>query len=156
MTAVVLSRKLALSLSAAGGYESALSLATEFQLWREGGIGPGDTFGKNTPFIKPKQLTELGLWKVHLEEPAVTWMWDRLLKRGFKDPDSFTSDKVLVYAHLADMAYQPYLLQDILYPGHAFMENPHLVLGLASEYEAERKALSVRVPSDNWIVVGMD
>jgi len=156
MTAVVLSRKLTLSLTAAGGYEAAHSLATEFQLWRNGVIGPGDTFGKSTPFIKPKQVVELGLWKVHLEEEAVTPVWNRLLDRGVEDPNSFTSDKVLVYAHLADMAYQPYLLLNILYPGHAFMENPDLVAGLAFEYEAERKAFSVRVPADNWVVVGFD
>lgn len=155
MTAVVLSRRLALDLQTLSGPEHPQAFAAEFQLWKDGGIGPGDAFGKNTPFIKPPEVVRCDLWKVHLEDASVTPRWNRLLEQGVSDPDAFTSDRLLVYTRLADLAYQPYLLLSIIDPAHPFMQAPQNVRQLATAYEIEREAFTKYYPGDPWIVVGM-
>jgi hypothetical protein len=155
MTAVVLSRKLALDLTNLRDSTYAFNFASEFQLWKDGGIGPGDTFGKNTPFIKPADVVRCDLWKVHLEVDDVSVHWNRKLTAGELDPNRFTSDSALVYSRLGDMTYQPYLLLSILDPAHPFMENPSKVQALAAMFEQERSAFARREVEDPWVVVGM-
>jgi|GEM_PF-6719403 len=157
MTAVVLSRRLAQDLAQYGGSTFPRHFAAEFQLWKEGGIGAGDTFGKNTPFSKPKAVVECDLWKVHLETSAVTPRWNRMLdEEGITDPQAYTSDRLLVYGQLGDFAYRPYLLLSILDPAHSLMQDPARVLTLAEAYELERFAFSRWSPGDDsWTVVGM-
>lgn len=157
MTAVVLSRKLTQVLAQTGGTDYPRHFAEEFQLWKDGGIGAGDTFGKNTPFIKPKEVVECDLWKVHLETTGVTKRWNRMLEEEcVTDPQAYTSDRLLVYSQLGDFAYRPYLLLSILDPAHSLMQDPARVRTLAEAYELERKAFSRWVPGDgSWVVVGM-
>lgn len=150
MIRVVLSAYLNLVLSS----EDAVSLVGEFKLWKEGGIGPGDTFGKDTAFMRPKSVVEAGIRKVHLETPDVTGAWTRKLNSGVDDPQKFTSDKVLVYVHLEDVKNTPFLLLAILEPGHAWMADPDLVRGLAVLYEQERDALARTFPGKMWISAG--
>ncbi|KMM91995.1 MULTISPECIES: type II toxin-antitoxin system YafO family toxin [Pseudomonas] len=150
MTAVILSRRLTLLIPR----QEAVSLVSEFKLWREGGIGPGDTFGKDSAFKKPKSLVDMGLRKVHLEEPSVSQEWDRGIRRGITDPQRFTSNRVLVYGQLGEMKHNPYLLLTILDPGHSFMEQPDLVRGLGVFFETERQDIGKYFPSPEWISAG--
>lgn len=153
MTSVILSRKLSIEMPR----QEAISLVTEFQLWRDGGIGPGDTFGKDSAFMKPKSVVDLGLRKVHLEEPRVTSRWNYLLEvKKIEDSQAYTSDKVLVYGKLGYMSCTPYLLLTILEPGHIQMENPELVSGLGIFYESEQAAIGRSFPTDEWITAGFD
>jgi len=155
MTAVVLSRKLTIQVSQAFGVQAPYHLASEFQLWKDGGIGYGDTFGKRSLFAKPPELVRLGMEKVHMETPADTPRWNSMMDQGIDDPDAYTSDKVLVYSRLGDMEYQPYLLLQILEPGHEFMQDSRRVAALALLHELERKAFANRGIGDSWVVVGM-
>ncbi len=150
MIAVILSRKLTLLMPR----QEAVSLVSEFKLWREGGIGPGDTFGKDSAFAKPKSVVDMGLRKVHLEEPSVSDAWTRRLRTGEEDPQRFTSDKLLVYGRLGDAQYNPYLLLTILEPGHAHMEQPDLVRGLGVFFETERQDIGKYFPSSEWLSAG--
>lgn len=150
MSAVILSRKLTLSMPRT----EAVSLASEFSLWRQGGIGPGDTFGKDTAFMKPKSIVDMALRKVHIEEPSVTHEWNQKLKSGELDPQRYTSDRVLVYGRLGEMKYNPYLLLTILDPGHIFMEQSDLVSGLGVFFETERQDIGKYFPSSDWVVAG--
>lgn len=153
MTAVILSRKLSIEMP----HPQAVSLVEEFKLWREGGIGPGDTFGKDSAFMKPKSLVDVGLRKVHLEDPRVTQRWNYLLNvEKIEDPQAYTSDKVLVYGQLGYMRLSPYLLLTILDPGHFQMENPELVKGLGIFYESEQAAIGKYYPTSDWIAAGFD
>ncbi|MCG6574863.1 hypothetical protein EGM97_09100 [Pseudomonas sp. AF32] len=153
MTAVILSRKLSLEMP----HHEAVSLVQEFQLWRDGGIGPGDTFGKDTAFMKPKSVVDLGLRKVHLETPNVTPRWNYLIEtEKVEDPQAFTSDKILVYGQLGYMRRAPYLLLTILEPGHLQMESPELVKGLGIFYESEQAAIGKYFPDNEWISTGYD
>lgn len=155
MTAVVLSRKLALDLKTYSGPSHPYDFASEFQLWKDGGIGPGDTFGKDSRFIKPAQVVRCDLWKVHLEDTKVSARWDQMLQQGVNDPNAYTSDRALVYTRLGDVDYQPYLLLSIIDPAHPFMQNPSNVRQLATAYEIEREAFARYYPGDEWVVVGM-
>lgn len=150
MTAVILSSRLALQLPPV----SALSLVEEFKLWREGGIGPGDTFGKDSAFMRPKSLVDLGLRKVHLEDDRVRDSWNRKLRKGEEDSQAYTSDRVLVYGLLGDMKYSPFLLLTILDPGHAFMEKSDLVKGLGLFFETERADIGKYFPGPQWTSAG--
>jgi mRNA interferase YafO len=150
MTAVILSRKLTISMPR----HEAVSLADEFVLWREGGIGPGDTFGRDTAFMKPQAIVDLGLRKVHLEEPSVSDSWNRKLEAGEEDHFRYTSDRVLVYGRLGDVKYNPFLLLTILDPGHAFMEQSELVKGLGIFFETERADIGKHFPSPEWVTSG--
>lgn len=150
MTAVILSRKLTLSMPR----DHAQSLADEFKLWREDGIGAGDTFGKDSAFMKPKALTDLGLRKVHLESDNVVEQWNRKIALGETDPQRFTSDRVLVYGKLGDMRLTPFLLLTILDPGHSYMEQPDLVRGLGIFFETERSEIGKRFLSSEWVTAG--
>lgn len=136
MTCAVLSTRLRLALSV----EESAGLLAEFCLWKDGGIGAGDYFGKDSAFMRPKSVVDAGIRKVHLETPDVTAQWDRKLKAGVTDADKYTSDKVLVYVRLGDVKHAPYMLLVILEPGHQQMSDPDLVLGLAILYEQERNA----------------
>ncbi|MDH1012320.1 type II toxin-antitoxin system YafO family toxin [Pseudomonas nicosulfuronedens] len=155
MTAVVLSRKLTIDLSTQFGAAAPYDFASEFQLWKNGGIGYGDTFGKNSLFARPPELVRLGMEKVHLETQADTARWNSMMDQGVTDPNAYTSNRVLVYSRLGDMQYQPFLLLQILDPGHAFMQDPSKVATLALFHEMERAAFAKRVIGDNWVVAGM-
>lgn len=150
MTAVILSRKLTFTMPA----HEAFTLVGEFKLWKEGGIGPGDFFGKDSAFMKPKSVVDMQLRKVHLETEAVASEWTRKIQLGQEDPNKFTSDKILVYGQLGDLRHTPYLLLTILDPGHAKMESPDLVRGLGIYYETERADIGKHFPSDDWLAVG--
>lgn len=150
MNCVVLSTLLARDLPT----EEAVILVNEFRLWKDGGIGAGDTFGKDTAFARPKSVVDAGIRKVHMEGPRVSVAWDRKLRAGEDDPQAYTSDKILVYAHLGDLQQMPYLLLAILEPGHAQMADPSLVRGLATLYDVERAAFARTFPGSLWITSG--
>ncbi|SDQ80202.1 mRNA interferase YafO [Pseudomonas lundensis] len=134
--------------------QEAAHLVKEFCLWKDGGIDPGDYFGKDTAFMRPKSVVDAGIRKVHLETQSVTPAWNRMMGSGIKDPDRYTSDKILVYVHLGDVKNTPYLLLAILEPGHAQMSDPDLVRGLAVLYEDERSAFARTFPDPQWITAG--
>lgn len=154
--AVVVGRKLTALLDAQGsGYSQ--HLANEFHLWKQGGIGPGDTFGKASLFARPDAVVRIGLSKVHLETPAVTKHWTRMLEvQKVKNKDAYTSNRILVYAQLGDVSKQPYLLLAILDPGHSFMKQPVLVKGLAVAYETERSDYCNSLADPSWVKAGFD
>lgn len=154
MTAVVLSRKLTLLLQKNVGPSEPSVFATRFQQWRDSELMAGEVFGKNSAFIKPRSVVEAGLWKVHMETPETKRKWDRLADKGEDDPNAYTSDKILVYARLSDLKYQPFMPLLILHPGHAFMQNPELVGRLADFYEDERYDFVRRLASEPWVTVG--
>ncbi|MFU0489339.1 hypothetical protein ACMZYS_04040, partial [Pseudomonas syringae pv. actinidiae] len=96
MTPVILSRKLITSLPKI----EAEKLCSEFSLWKDDGIGPGDFFGKDTAFARPPEVVRMGIRKVHLETPDVQDLWNAMLEAGKNNPLKFTSDKILVYGSL--------------------------------------------------------
>ncbi|WP_202611054.1 type II toxin-antitoxin system YafO family toxin, partial [Pseudomonas syringae] len=96
MTPVILSRKLTTSLPKI----EAEKLCSEFSLWKDDGIGPGDFFGKDTAFARPPEVVRMGIRKVHLETPDVQDLWNAMLEAGKNNPLKFTSDKILVYGSL--------------------------------------------------------
>ncbi|WP_288359422.1 type II toxin-antitoxin system YafO family toxin [uncultured Pseudomonas sp.] len=154
--AVVVGRKLTALLEAQGDGQSQ-HLADEFHLWKQGGIGPGDTFGKASFFARPEAVVRVGLSKVHLETPAVEDRWTYMLEvEQVKDRDAYTSDKILVYAQLGDVSKQPFLLLAILEPGHSFMKQPVLVKGLAVAYETERSDYCKTLADPSWVKAGFD
>lgn len=154
MTAVVVSRTLTLSLNQ-DDPDAAQDLADDFLLWKQGLIGPGDTFGKASLFSKPPTVVRAGLAKVHLESDDVTEHWDYLLKvKKQMNPDRYTSDRVLVYTQLSDLPRQPFFLVTILDPGHDFMEDPVLVRQLAPAYEKERDLYGRTLADPNWVTAG--
>jgi mRNA interferase YafO len=150
MTAVIFSRKLSWSLPQA----EAEKLGSEFLLWKNDGIGPGDFFGKHTGFMRPPSVVRLGLRKVHLETDDVSDAWTQKLERGEENPLKFTSDKVLVYGRLEDMRHTPYLLLTILEPAHDQMEEPEVVRNLGVFFETERDAIGKYFPSSEWVSFG--
>lgn len=150
MTCAVLSARQRFALSA----EEAANLLAEFCLWKDGGIGAGDFFRKDSAFMRPKSVVDVGVRKVHLETPDVAVEWNRKLAIGVTDPDKYTSDKILVYARPGDLKHAPYMLLVILEPGHEQMSDPDLVLGLAALYEQERDAFTRTFPDDCWATHG--
>ena len=107
--------------------------------------------------MKPKSLVDLGLRKVHLENPNVTPKWNNLLNvQNELDPQAYTSDKLLVYGQLGYLSRSPYLLLTILDPAHFQMENPELVKGLGIFYESEQSAVGKYFPTADWISAGFD
>ncbi len=153
MTAVVVGRKLTAVLEQIRpGF--AVTVADEFSLWKQGGIGPGDFFGKCTPFSKPPEIVRLGIHKVHLETPSVASRWNRMLGEGVEDPQAFTSDTLLVFTHMGDVRAQPYLLFALLEPAHAMMQDPANVKSLSAAYEAERSEYTRTLADPTWVTAG--
>ncbi|WP_052024709.1 type II toxin-antitoxin system YafO family toxin [Pseudomonas sp. G5(2012)] len=134
------------------GKEASLQLATEFQLYKAGQTYLGEFFGKDVPFIKPKQVVEQKLWHVHLETDLVTRQWGKLAERE-ADQDRFTSDRILVYTMLGDFHLQPFLLLTLLDPGHSHMADPIFMRSLADLTERERSAYSRDPANEDWTVV---
>ncbi|WP_024640951.1 type II toxin-antitoxin system YafO family toxin [Pseudomonas syringae] len=150
MIPVILSRKLTTSLPKV----EAEKLCSEFSLWKEGLIGAGDFFGKDTLFSRPPEVVRMGIRKVHLETPAVEDLWNAKLKAGKNDPLKFTSDKILVYGALTDLEHAPYLLLTILEPGHDQMEDPEVMRSLGVFYESERQQVGKFFPARQWMAYG--
>ncbi|AQL39463.1 type II toxin-antitoxin system YafO family toxin [Pseudomonas syringae] len=150
MTPVILSRKLTTSLPKI----EAEKLCSEFSLWKDDGIGPGDFFGKDTAFARPPEVVRMGIRKVHLETPDVQDLWNAMLEAGKNNPLKFTSDKILVYGSLADLEHAPYLLLTILEPGHDQMEDPYVVRSLGVFYESERQQIGKFFPAGHWMTYG--
>jgi mRNA interferase YafO len=149
MTAVVVSRKLTLSI----GREAAQTYADEFSLWKQGGIGPGDFFGKTTPFVAPPAIKGV-LEKVHLENEGVSRRWDSMLKEGIDDPQAYTSDKILVFGRMWDVKLSPYMLVTILDPGHDQMKDWPMLAGVGAYFGAESAAFARAYPSTAWVTSG--
>jgi mRNA interferase YafO len=150
MTAVVVSRKLTHSI----GTDYSHSLAGEFSLWKSGGIGPGDTFGKTSKFEAPRSIREV-LNKVHLETDSVTRHWTRMLEvEKVEDPQAYTSDRILVFGRMWDVAQTPYLLVTILEPGHDLMKDWPMLAEVGAYFGSESRAFSREYPSTAWITAG--
>jgi len=150
MTAVVVSRKLASTL----GTDYSQSLADEFALWKEGGIGEGDTFGKTSKFEAPKSIRGI-LNKVHLETDQVTKRWDRMLHvEKVTDPQAYTSDRILVFGQMVDVIHAPYLLVTILDPGHKLMDDHLMLAEVGAYFGSESRAFSREYPSESWVTSG--
>lgn len=149
MIPVIVSRKLATTL----GSDKAQILADEFALWLSGGIGPGDTFGKRSPFSAPKSIVGL-LEKVHLESDDAVARWDGMIGRGITDSQAFTSDRVLVFGRAWDAPKAPYLLMTILEPGHEKMKDWSMLSAVGAEFTSEIRSFAREHPSDAWIAFG--
>lgn len=151
MTKVIVSRRLTLI---AGPGQSKI-WADEFSLWKQGGIGAGDTFGKTSFFAAPPSIAGQ-LEKVHLENDRVSARWNRMLDEGIQDPQAYTSDKILVYAQACDAPMAPYLLIALLDPdGHEQMKNWPMLSELGIHFESEARAFSRDYPQvSGWVASG--
>lgn len=151
MTAVVVSRRLTLIT----GTDQAKVWADEFSLWKQGGIGPGDTFGKTSGFFAPPDVVGQ-LSKVHLENDRVSDRWNRMLDEGIEDPQAYTSDKILVFGRAWDVPKAPYLLVALLDPdGHEQMKNWPMLSELGVHFNSEARAFSQDFPTiSGWITSG--
>lgn len=149
MIPVIVSRKL----TATMGSIASQHLANEFALWLSGGIGPGDTFGKTSPFVAPKSIVDL-LQKVHLESDDAMPRWNAMIKQGVSDSQAFTSDRVLVFGRAWDAPKAPYLLVTILDPGHEQMRDVPMLNEVGAYFSAEVRSFSREHPSSEWISVG--
>lgn len=150
MTAVVVSRKLTLLT----GPHEAQNMANEFSLWKQGGIGPGDYFGKSSSFSVPTDIVGV-LNKVHLENERVKQRWDNMLDEGIEDPQAFTSDKILVFGRAWDVPRAPFLLVTLLEPGHEQMKDWPMLSELGIYFNSEARSFSQDYPSTTaWITSG--
>ncbi len=150
MIPVIVSRKLTFTI----GSTASQHLANEFALWLSGGIGPGDTFGKTSPFVAPKSIVGI-LQKVHLESDDATSRWNAMIEQGVSDPQAFTSDRVLVFGRAWDAPQAPYLLVTILDPGHEQMRDAPMLDEVGSYFNAEARSFSREHPSAEWISAGL-
>lgn len=151
MTAVVVSRRLTLIT----GPDEAKNWADEFSLWKQGGIGPGDTFGKTSQFVAPSDISGL-LNKVHLENPDVSARWNRMLDEGIEDSQAYTSDKILVFGRAWDVPRTPYFLLALLDPdAHEQMKDWPMLSELGIHFNSEARAFSQDFPTiSGWITSG--
>lgn len=149
MIPVIVSRKLTATI----GSDKARNLAEEFALWLSGGIGPGDTFGKKSPFSAPKSVVGL-LEKVHLESDDAIARWNGMIRQGITDSQAFTSDRVLVFGRAWDAPKAPYILMTILEPSHEKMKDWSMLHEVGTEFSAEIRLFAREHPSDAWIYVG--
>ncbi|AIN57807.1 type II toxin-antitoxin system YafO family toxin [Pseudomonas soli] len=151
MTTVVVSRRLTLIT----GYDEAQAWADEFSLWKQGGIGPGDTFGKTTDFVAPPAIVGQ-LSKVHLENDYVSARWNRMLDEGIDDPQAYTSDKILVFGRAWDAPLSPYFLLSLLDPdAHEQMKDWPMLSELGVHFNSEARAFSQDFPTiSGWVTAG--
>lgn len=150
MTAVVISR----SLTAEMGEGTALELATDFRFYKlDPASNFGDIFGRDKPHLFPDVVVKNGLWHVHMEQPSVENIWQKLWDQGAPQ-EKFTSNKILVYGRMMDVSFTPYMLMTILDPGgHAQMSDVERMRAVGEEYEDEVFAYSARLPSQKWVMV---
>lgn len=151
MTQVVVSRKLTLS----AGTSFSQTLADEFVLWKKGVIGPGDTFGKTSPFSAPPSIRDV-LEKVHLEHQGVSARWNSMLEvEKIYDPQAYTSDRLLVFGRAWDAPRSPYLLVTILDPAHDQMKDWPMLAEVGAYFNSEVSLFSRDYPSTNsWVTSG--
>lgn len=149
MPAVVISRSLRLVL----GDVEARNLGTDFLDYKTGAANFGDVFGKDKLHTRPPEAVAHELQHVHMETPQVASVWDSLWKRRFAQ-EKFTSNKILVYGHMWDVAKAPWLLLFILNPdGHAKMEDDNVMRALAAEYGEEKDDYSRDPFRTEWIII---
>ena len=149
MPAVVISRSLRLDI----GDRPARDLGRDFLDYKLGRDSFGDVFGRDKAHTRPAEVKALNLWHVHLEERGSVADWDRFWNQGYPQ-DNFTSDRILVYGQMLDLARAPWLLFTILSPfGHAKMDDDLGMRALAKDYSLEKQAYIQNPSPSHWIII---
>lgn len=149
---IIVSRPLVRSL----GDDLALELAQDFQTYKMDQANEfGRIFGRDKGFLFPEVVVKQGMRHVHMEEESVERRWQAIWDRNGPQ-EEYTSDKILVYGSMPDVAYpahlHPIMLVDLLSPkGHELMDDIVGMKAMGEMFAEEAQAYSVRLPSHKWI-----